>query len=315
MYRFLALVGSIVFICGLSVAQSQPLQLTVSSNKPVFPAQEFDLTFKFTDGSGSVVTDFEMNHEKFNHTIIVSKDLEVFAHIHPDQRKDGLFKITLNGAQASDADNVDASQAIAKPGTYLLFSEVTPKGAAHSVVATSEIVAHGKDNFVQLVPDISLKNKIIKYFKANGDAGIKGDIYKVTLTQLQMTGMIHFYFKIEEWMEMGGSGHYMTVSNLEPWLGMPGHGILISESGTTASTKVFHHLHAMAEGGNDDHHVGHRSRDGGHNHPPANVANVSGENLEMALSGQDVPPPGIYKLWGQFKHNGQILTFPFILDL
>jgi hypothetical protein len=30
---------------------------------------------------------------------------------------------------------------------------------------------------------------------------------------------------------------------------------------------------------------------------------------------EDVPPDGVYKIWAQFKHEGKIRTFPFIVQL
>lgn len=66
---------------------------------------------------------------------------------------------------------------------------------------------------------------------------------------------------------------------LEPWLGMDGHGILIAEGG-----KDFYHLHAMTK------------------------------DLTFMLH-DEVPPPGLYKLWIQVKRRGEVLTFPFTLRL
>ncbi len=41
------------------------------------------LAFKVTDSHGKTVTDFEVEHTKLFHLIIVSRDLSYFTHIHP----------------------------------------------------------------------------------------------------------------------------------------------------------------------------------------------------------------------------------------
>ncbi len=33
------------------------------------------------------------------------------------------------------------------------------------------------------------------------------------------------------------------------------------------------------------------------------------------LEGDEVPPAGLYRLWGQCKHRGKVLTFPVTVRL
>lgn len=305
------------FVIGFSTvfshAEVLPLQLDVTTNKYIFPSQEFDMTLTVRDANKDVVKDFSLNHEKMNHTIIVSKDLETFAHIHPEQQKAGEFLVTVNSQKALEQDNIDAAQAVTKPGTFFVFSEVVPVFNNQVTLLRGSLSAHGKETPIPLKPDTVTKNKSLKYFKATGEVGQKGDAYRVTLALHKMTDMLHITFKIEQWMEHGGVGHYMTVTDLENWLGMPGHGILIGEAGDDVQSRYFHHLHAMVDDGTNSgghHHSGGSMHD---QHPVAGT--VSGEELQMMLEGKDVPPTGTYKLWGQFKHNGKVHTFPFVLSL
>lgn len=297
----------------ISHAQLLPLTMEITTNKYVFPGQEFEMYMLYRDTQGELVADFSINHEKLNHTIIVSKDLETFAHVHPDQQKNGEFMVPINAYQGLNPDNLDASYAISKPGTYYVFSEVVPSATDVVTLVRGSLVAHGKENSAPLFLDTFYKNVATKYFKSTGEVGQYADVYRVTLEVQKMTGMVHFKFRIEEWH--GEMGHYMTVTNLENWLGMPGHGILISEAGNDVHKKEFRHLHAMAgvpqSGGGHQH-----SGNGDHDHHPATPDLViAGDNLEMMLSGQDVPAAGTYKLWAQFKHKGKVVTFPFVLSL
>jgi hypothetical protein len=66
------------------------------------------------------------------------------------------------------------------------------------------------------------------------------------------------------------------VDDWEPWLGMAGHVIVIGAEG-----RFFRHLHPDDDG-------------------------------SFPL---EPPPPGLYRIWGQFKRQGRVLTFPFTVRL
>ena len=44
--------------------------------------------------NGKPVRQFEIVHEKLFHLFVVSQDLEYFAHVHPEFRSDGWFRLT-----------------------------------------------------------------------------------------------------------------------------------------------------------------------------------------------------------------------------
>jgi hypothetical protein len=77
------------------------------------------------------------------------------------------------------------------------------------------------------------------------------------------------------------------VNDLQPWLGMGGHMIARSADG-----QIFAHVHAvgpMAPGG------------------VLNSGFVYGPDIQFVYT---FPQPGSYQVWGQFRHNNQIVTVP-----
>lgn len=70
------------------------------------------------------------------------------------------------------------------------------------------------------------------------------------------------------------------VTNLQPYLGSAGHVVI-----TSSDLEQFLHVHP-----NDE--------------------NTTGPTVTYMTS---FPKPGLYKIWGQFKHNGQLYTVPFVI--
>ena len=48
------------------------------------PGRPFDLRFRITDAHGATVRDFDVEHTKRMHLIVVRRDLTGFQHLHPD---------------------------------------------------------------------------------------------------------------------------------------------------------------------------------------------------------------------------------------
>ena len=82
------------------------------------------------------------------------------------------------------------------------------------------------------------------------------------------------------------------VKDLQPYLGTLGHVVGISEDTTQ-------YIHA--------HPAGHH--EGGHEHA---AAPTGGPELTFMTS---FPRPGLYKVWGQFLHQGKILVADFVVSV
>jgi hypothetical protein len=75
-------------------------------------------------GTGSLVTTFAVVHEKAFHLFVVSRDLAYFAHVHPEARPDGTFRL----------------QHALAPGPYMLIADFLPDGGTSQMVQKAIIV-------------------------------------------------------------------------------------------------------------------------------------------------------------------------------
>jgi len=71
--------------------------------------------------TGEQAKQFATIHDKLFHLFVISRDLEEFAHIHPEAQPDGSFTIT---------------HVLPKPGHYVLFSDFLALGGGAQIVAT-----------------------------------------------------------------------------------------------------------------------------------------------------------------------------------
>ncbi|MFF2876088.1 hypothetical protein ACFVR2_07155 [Gottfriedia sp. NPDC057991] len=158
---------------------------------------------------GKPVKDFELEHEKLMHLIVISKGLSFFEHIHPEYKGDGKFEISPNFPSG---------------GEYKLYADFVPKGES-KIVKCSVVNVEGQlSQPVQLVADQKL-TKVI-------------DGKEVTLTfDHLMTNMeLPMTFTIKD------AKTKKPITNLQPYLGAIGHVVAIS-----GDTETYLHVHPMEE--------------------------------------------------------------------
>ncbi len=59
------------------------------------PGRPFDLAFRIVGRDGQTVRDFDVEHTKRMHLIVVRRDMTGFQHLHPTQRPDGTWTVPL----------------------------------------------------------------------------------------------------------------------------------------------------------------------------------------------------------------------------
>jgi hypothetical protein len=99
---------------GLAQAESG-LRLVVDDGHVATSRQ---LGFRIVDDEGATVRDFDVEHDRRMHLIVVRRDLSGFQHLHPRQRADGGWEVPL---RLDDA------------GTYRLFADFSTRGEAHTL--------------------------------------------------------------------------------------------------------------------------------------------------------------------------------------
>jgi hypothetical protein len=82
------------------------------------PGKRFDLAFRITDRAGRTVRDFDVEHTKRMHFIVVRRDMTGFQHLHPKQRPDGSWSVALT---------------LADPGSYRVFADFSVNGKAYTL--------------------------------------------------------------------------------------------------------------------------------------------------------------------------------------
>lgn len=289
--------------------------------------QPGELSFQFAWKGTEPVTRFDVEHDKLMHLVIVRQDLASYAHVHPLlDPATGWFRLPVN-QPVTDPDNRDAPRAFVEPGRYLMFAEVKPHGHPFIVMYTFELEATGARAAVTvpLAPDPMEAGEIHKYFGADGRARGVGELYHVTLRVTRGGKDEHRFVTLAFHIEYGpplppgrqGRVEYAKAKDLETWLSMPGHAILLSESGAGPRDKQFRHIHAaMGDAGSGAGSAGGaQAGSGAAATDGARRAERYGPDLEFYLRAAEIPLPGVYKLWGQFKHRGHVLTFPFVIRL
>lgn len=114
---------------GLAVADDRfSLELDTRTARP---GGQGELTFRIRDGRGVPVRDFDVEHTKRMHVIVVRRDLTDFQHVHPVQRADGSWAVPL---------------VVHDAGSYRVFADFAVDGTPHTLAddiqSDGRFVAH-----------------------------------------------------------------------------------------------------------------------------------------------------------------------------
>ncbi|MEU6743985.1 hypothetical protein [Streptosporangium sandarakinum] len=133
------------------VKNNTPGGLQVSENGYTFtplttsikPGEPTDFRFTVNGPDGRAVTDYQVQHDKKLHFIVVSRDLGTFQHLHPVEAGDGVWSVELTlpeaGAYRAFADFAPTGgQALTLGGDLLVAGDYTPK-AMPAAGRTSEV--------------------------------------------------------------------------------------------------------------------------------------------------------------------------------
>jgi len=128
-----------------NVAPRYTLELTADPKKPkAGESTTLRLIVRDRDNRNAAVTAFETVHEKLLHLILVRRDLNVFAHEHPEPNPDGSFTLRYT---------------FPAPGEYRLFADTAPQ-AAGSQILSSALKVDGKDTgLLAALPPLALDVK------------------------------------------------------------------------------------------------------------------------------------------------------------
>jgi hypothetical protein len=80
--------------------------------------RQFDLGFRIVDRRGATVRNFDVEHTKRMHLIVVRRDMTGFQHLHPVQRRDGSWSVPVTLSNA---------------GSYRVLADFSVDGTAHTL--------------------------------------------------------------------------------------------------------------------------------------------------------------------------------------
>lgn len=182
-----------------------------TSDGEIVSGQSETLLLAVKDEAGKPVNRFTEDMTKLFHFIIVSRDLSIFAHIHPEFNENGTFEIQHQFPFAGD---------------FLLISEFIPAG--------KELTVHKQ--WITL-PGTSRANSSV-----SPDSSSTKTIDDVVVTlstmpdsdELKAGQMVMLNFQLTD----KNSGK--PIADVEPFLGTRGHAVILD-----SSADRYLHVHAM----------------------------------------------------------------------
>ncbi len=242
----------------LSFGAPKQFQMGLHASDASRPKVPIRLAFAVREKeSDQLVSKFELVHEKQMHLIAVSEDLSWFAHVHPQQAKDGKFYL---------------DQSFPRPGRYLMFADFTPADGLNQIKRSVLEVGGGQPHKAHLMPDKTLSKTV---------AGYQISLQLSRPLQAGRPSLLTYTLR----------KNGRDVNDLEMYLGASGHMMAISQNGQDAV-----HTHTVGEGGQ----------------VTPQMATSHGPRVTYDLA---LPTSGLYKIWAQFQHRGQVITVPFTFNV
>lgn len=180
-------------------------------NEPPTAGIETELSVQITDKDGRPVQEFEVNHEKLLHLIIVNRDLSFFNHIHPDYKENGVFTVNTTFPTG---------------GEYQLFADFVPKGAAGTTLSEWVNIEGQEEKTSTIESDTSLIKQV------------DGKEIELRLSNTLSNEEVVLTYHIQDAKTKQG------IDNLEPYLGAVGHVVILS-----ADADQYLHVHPLDEKG------------------------------------------------------------------
>jgi hypothetical protein len=113
---------------GLAVSE-KGLTLALAS-RTALSGQRFDLAFQIVDRRGQTVRDFDVEHTKRMHFIVVRRDMTGFQHLHPTENPDGTWSLPVTLPEAGSYRVFADFSVGEKP--YTLADDLTVDGSVRS---------------------------------------------------------------------------------------------------------------------------------------------------------------------------------------
>lgn len=196
-------------ICGMALIPGDPYDTAdyvldfTTSPAAVASEKPFTMIFKVRHpGTGDPVKSYEVVHDKRYHLFVISQDLTVFQHLHPELQADGSWELGLT---------------LPKPGYYRVLSDFLPSGGSPQflgrTLVTTDFDEDLESQAAHLEPDAVL-TKTVDSITASVE------LEPSTLVAGQYG---HLRFMLTD----AATGE--PITDLQPYLGAFGHTLILSE--------------------------------------------------------------------------------------
>jgi len=161
------------------------------ARRPVRPGASATFAFRILDRDGQPVRNFEVEHERRMHLIVVRRDLTRFQHLHPEMAPDGTWSVPVT---------------VAEPGSYRVFADFVHDGRRETLA--TDLNVDGDAGYRPLPPA-----------KTVADAGAGYAVTKRNVVSKQARES-RLVFEVSR----GGK-----AVRLAPYLGAGGHLVVLRE--------------------------------------------------------------------------------------
>jgi hypothetical protein len=198
------------------------------------------------------VSSFATIHERLLHLFIIDRQLDFFRHVHPEQVSDGVFELREN----------------IPPGQFMVIADFLPLSGRPQMLQHAIVTPGYRGRLFPEAPNLTPDGSSEKE-----DHGVR---VRLDATTLKAGKEATLKFTLTD------ARRNTPVSDLEPFLGAPGHVLLVNANLTESN----------------------------HVHPEEPATHGPVITFQPMM-----PAAGVYKLWLQFQRRGAISTVPFVLSV
>ena len=265
------------------------------------------LTFHFTDAAGEPVTDLMVHHARVLHVFVISENLQIIGHIHPEDFESRDILAELEGKYTVHFTFPAA-------GRYILAVDIMTADAKFAKYLYVDII--GEVKMADMVRDFRREKAVFGYTDEGGDRYTKA----VSLTDATGESVYHAKMAAPERIKAGEMVHITyhfsrdekPITDLVPFLDAPMHfaivntrldGVVHTHGTVPGSEKMMKASHAR--------HKMEKEPATGHQHQGTTPEKFGPTVMLMTT----FPDAGLYQIFGQLKHANRILWTSFMVEV